>query len=536
MYKTLLVDDEVSILNGMAAGIPWEKWGYQVVGMAKDGLDAVEMIEAFYPDVVVSDIRMPNMDGIELMKYLNNNHPEIKIIILSGYSDVEYLNTAIKNGVAEYLFKPTDIDEFEACFSKLRNKLDEEQRKKEELERIYEQEGDNRIYRQSHYLRQMVKGMKEENEQLNIDFSAYFITIGEIIEENQLDDKGEILTLKNRMVHYCNMRESYYQVHFFLDDYEHIAGIISIPKGIEDWRRFAVKYMQNLQAEILELYQKKLSISISNLHQSKPEISFGYEEAFGCLEEKMLTQPSSIVIYEDRKELNNKEQVRFPTEKIWSYIENCEIELLKESIENVFCHMGQQAYLDHSFVDRICLEFLYDTEEYFRNRRDIALEQLMLEKNKQYKEIYFLKTLKKKQEFIEDILIELAKLWKRQEEQKGYVGNLANYIKSMVDNEYYSNSISLDYIGDKLRKNSSYISKIFKIETGKNFSDYITEKRMMKSKEMLQDYSIKIYEIAEACGYADVSNFIRVFKKYTGLSPKEYRALTTKHMGGQEND
>ena len=119
MYKLIIVDDEKSISSGMKK-LPWEDWGFTVSGTAGDGLEALELIAEDKPDVVLSDVRMPNMDGVELMQYLNKNYPEIKIVILSGYSDFEYLNYYIKNKVIEYLLKPTDIDEFETLFRRIK--------------------------------------------------------------------------------------------------------------------------------------------------------------------------------------------------------------------------------------------------------------------------------------------------------------------------------------------------------------------------------------------------------------------------------
>ena len=136
MYQLLIVDDEEDIRRGMARGIPWKEWGFEVAGQAENGEEAVRMIGETHPDVVLSDIRMPKMDGIELMQYLHENNPEIKIIILSGYNDVEYLNMAIRNQVTEYLLKPTDIDEFETLFHRLKTKLDEEGMKRRELESL----------------------------------------------------------------------------------------------------------------------------------------------------------------------------------------------------------------------------------------------------------------------------------------------------------------------------------------------------------------------------------------------------------------
>jgi len=105
-------------------------------------------------------------------------------------------------------------------------------------------------------------------------------------------------------------------------------------------------------------------------------------------------------------------------------------------------------------------------------------------------------------------------------------GNTVQIVKDYIDQEYCSNFISLDYAAEKVNKNAAYLSKLFKRETGYNFSDYIMQKRMEKSRELLLDHSLKIYQIAEMTGYADGSNFIKVFKKYYGVSPNEYRKLT----------
>ena len=135
MYKLIIVDDEQSIRNGMANGIPWNDWGFEVIGQASDGLEALELVENERPDVVLSDIRMPRMDGVELMQRLHKDYPDVKVIILSGYSDFEYLNTAIKNSVTEYLLKPTDIDEFEETFKNLKKRIDSEREHSDELKK-----------------------------------------------------------------------------------------------------------------------------------------------------------------------------------------------------------------------------------------------------------------------------------------------------------------------------------------------------------------------------------------------------------------
>lgn len=126
MYRIMIADDEESIRNGIAHTLPWQEWGYEVCALCANGQEVLDRLEECRPDVVLSDIRMPGMDGVELMQQLNSRYPRIKIVILSGYSDFEYLNMSIRNRVTEYLLKPTDIDEFEQVFRRLKSRMDQE--------------------------------------------------------------------------------------------------------------------------------------------------------------------------------------------------------------------------------------------------------------------------------------------------------------------------------------------------------------------------------------------------------------------------
>ena len=116
MYKVLVVDDEDMIREGIASGVPWAELGFEVSGQAVNGVEAIGLIKKNTPDVVLTDIRMPKMDGIELIEYLSTNCARIKIIIISGYSDIEYFKSAINNRVFGYLLKPTEYGEFQKVF------------------------------------------------------------------------------------------------------------------------------------------------------------------------------------------------------------------------------------------------------------------------------------------------------------------------------------------------------------------------------------------------------------------------------------
>ncbi len=224
MYRLLIVDDEEDIRNGMSRGIPWKEWGFTVVGIAENGEEAVFLTEKEKPDVVLSDIRMPKMDGVELMQYLHDNLPEIKIVILSGYNDLEYLNMAIKNQVTEYMLKPTDIDEFEQLFRKIRKNLDEEKSRREELNQLKLAAMQSQALSYETVLNNLLDGYvgdsreyawKQELEKEGMDFNACVMVILDTASESE-DNKDDSYRLKQRIIRYCNSRQMQWVSRFFL--------------------------------------------------------------------------------------------------------------------------------------------------------------------------------------------------------------------------------------------------------------------------------------------------------------------------------
>lgn len=413
MYRLLIVDDEEDIRNGMSKGIPWPEWGFTVVGTAENGEEAVFLIEKEKPDVVLSDIRMPKMDGVELMQYLHDNCPDIKIVILSGYNDLEYLNMAIKNQVTEYMLKPTDIDEFEQLFRKIKKNLDEEKSKREELNHLKLAAIQSQALSYETVLNNLLDGYvgdsqeygwKQELEEEGMDFNACVMVVLDAAIESG-DNKDDIYRLKQRIIRYCNSRQMQWVGRFFLYRGEYIVGLITLEQirfeEPEQELCLLRQCIEEIQAEIGDIYGMALRAGISALCRDEQELPLVYQETVA----------------------------------------------LMSSAEPDLANNQKKSNL------------------------------------------------------------------------------LVTAVREYLDQEFSSNMLSLESVAERFNRNPAYISKVFKKGTGFNFSDYITQKRMEKSKALLHDMSLKVYEIAEMTGYADVSNFIKVFRKKCGMSPNEYRSL-----------
>lgn len=536
MYKLLLVDDEQDIRHGMAKGIPWAEWGFEIIGEAQNGCEAIEFIEKLRPEVVLSDIRMPKMDGMGLMRYLNEHYPEIKIIILSGYNDVEYLNASIKNGVMEYLLKPTDLDEFEQLFQRLRKKLDEENKREEEYKQLVQNVAENLEFETKRILLRLIKGYyatarSEELQRTGLDF-GHCIVVAIDMQQDELGENKEVRAqfyiLKNQIVEFCNQREEGWRVQFFLDGEEKVIGILTVQIGEEsDWKSYVVAYMQELQMELSDIYGLELSIGISNYCSNPGMVSDCYEQAVISVNQRIFLGGYSIVFFDEFKKYGQEEYYinTFDMEKVKKYISSGEEPLLQELLGEIEKRFSKKMLKDYRYIDRMCMECLYNISRWTLAHYNIRLDVLPEEYRIYGADFSKYKMLRTKMNHMAEYLHLLNKAVVNREGSAKRTKGLVQIIKDYIEKEYCNNLISLEYVADKVQKNSAYISKVFKKETSYNFSDYVAMRRIEKSKELLQDYSVKIYEIAEQVGYADGSNFIKVFKKYCGISPNEYRNL-----------
>lgn len=542
MYKLLIVEDEKAIAQGIAKSNPWEEWGFRVVGICGNGEEAVAFIQEEKPDLVLSDIRMPKMDGVALMQYLNAQYPEIKIVILSGYNDFQYLQMAIRNQVVEYLLKPTLLEEFEQLFRKMKKVLDEEKRQREEQgEQIRDREA-NALLKGYGYSEEFVESFfyhKDTDAYRIVQLCTCARKDGKDCEE--MFDRGRQYQKKKSVVKAAN---KYMQDNgmsgFFLCDYkENIIGILCVDEEIEE------KEIENNILMMLEAVYRETGLephcAVSSSCEDYRMIPQCYEQTKYCIEQKLLLDTDKRILwYRQTKEENfDYFGIGFDEKNILKYILNQDKEQLEKELAGVFDSFreticGEGDYVDIHYVNRICMEILFviSREVY---RYNVHPEKLMNEHNYHYMDVFGKPALESKQEFLMEIFGLFMQECGAQKESSSKTGGLARMIKSIVDEEYKSNLISLEYVAEKVHKNPSYISKVFKNEFDCNFSSYVTDKRLEKSKELLADPLVKVYEIAEELGWADVSNFIKVFKKKFGISPDEYRKVASGGMDGKKS-
>ena len=284
--------------------------------------------------------------------------------------------------------------------------------------------------------------------------------------------------------------------------------------------------LSGIQARLSAEFHITVSAGISDLCQDVVALPRYYEQAEACIRQKVFMGLGSLLLYPDVKEQEDVvyHSLQFDQDLITGSMLRGDLHAIREELDSVFGFFENKVIKQYDYINRMCLEFLYNMSRWGLTVH-INLDDLLVEQGVAYTNIRAMDSLEAKKSFVYHILLTL---FEKLKENKGGGNQLVNSIREYIDDNYTSNAISLDFIAGKVNKNPAYISKLFKNETGYNFSDYVAKKRVEKSKELLRDPALKVYDVAERVGYADVSNFIRVFKKHTGSNPAEYR----KNSGG----
>lgn len=526
MYKLIIVDDEQSIRSGMANGIPWNEWGFEVIGQASDGVEALELVENERPDVVLSDIRMPRMDGVELMQRLHKDYPDVKVIILSGYSDFEYLNTAIKNSVTEYLLKPTDIDEFEETFKNLKKRIDSEREHSDELKK-------SKTYYLDNILNLMLLGYMDDEiieadkrivENFGININNCAVGLLCVDWKDDIHDKKEIYKKSVDIVEISNnlAENEKKHCHFFITNQNEIATIIS-KDGNELNIETCIEVYEDIVKKLREKTGEKVYISIGGYCRDSRMIPQSFEQALSTAHYMKFDDEKTVIPYSNLEDaVSEYHSVNFDYKIINESIMKNDRAKIIEEIERVVSFFTENSIKDYKYIEQIFLELLFYLSRWSMSY-NINFEQIMNLAGVRYEDIRRTVGIEKRKNILITVIDELCECVGQTMNHLGKNNSIARTIKECVDKEYMENFMSLEYAAGKVKKSAAYVSKLFKDEFGCNFSEYVTRKRLEKSKELLDDPTKKVYEIAQELGYADVSNFIKVFKKVYGISPGDYR-------------
>lgn len=503
MVRVLIVDDEFIMRQGLRYMIDWEKEGYEIVGEASNGNDAFQMIQEMQPHIVISDIVMPLMDGVDFTMAVHHMYPEIQMIILSGYDNFEYVKQTLMNGVVDYILKPTlNPNELKAVLNKAVKKipgLSEYPREKAiSLERRIERYllGMDEVLDESLFQREMMSSyycfyaVYIQNECGRDMFDLIYKKIERALFLMECDNKA-LITMKDRETQIC-----------VLFGYE-----ISEQSGI--WIK-----LEKLSSELALIYDKVFSIisrSFGQIQKMKEiylnDISKNCELGF-YFEQKPLLDLGQQNIVETRR----PSRFDFTTYNRlimgMQYPEALEL-LIKYYDELLSCYMdpyrmkNQMKNLIYIFWDALPLK---------EPEKEDCCHQFFAWVDQAYYKSEYCKRMN-------DIFDRLMKMMgEALPIRNERMDRILNYIE-----ENFREDLKLETLAEKFNYNYHYLSSFFNQQMKEGFSDYLNRIRIQKACEMLKDPNKSISEISSNVGYSEHSYFCRVFKKYTGKTPSVWR-------------
>ena len=535
--KVFLVEDEMVIRRGIKNSIDWEKEGYIFCGEASDGELAYPMIIKEKPDILITDIRMPFMDGLELCKLVKKELPNIKILILSGYDEFDYAKEAIRLGVTEYLLKPISSGKLLEALNGVSESIRREKEDKDLVRKYMEEMRENTEHEKQKFFEQMIAGnlsmadALETGKKYEMNLSAgmynlllFRFTLG---EENR--KSGELLG------------EAEYAIEKLTERLEYV---FEFQRGVEGWAFLLMADNEEQMSERVKELSKDLEEIMKNYSTiayfggiGQPvarlrELEESFREAERALAARFTMELNRIISVEDIRMAQNVDTL--DDIEITSF---GEIEKTRTMLEK-FLNNGAEDEIDE-FVDVYINELPEENLKSVLMRQYIIMDAYIVmmsfcekiegiegEMQAQSEELKnSMKTIQTLEEIKNYIRMLLKKIIGVRDTISGSrYSDIIEIAKDQIRKTYMSDEISLNTIAAEVGMSPSYFSSIFSKEMGKTFVEYLTEIRMDRAKELLMCSSMKTSEIGYEVGYKDPHYFSYIFKKTQNCTPKEFRA------------
>lgn len=526
-YKVILVDDEAEVIDMIEKKIHWNDLGFEVAGSATNGVKALELVEKLQPDVVLTDIKMPYMDGLELSRRLNREYPNIYIMLCTGFDEFEYAKEAVHLEIKEYMLKPVNATELSESLTNLKHTLDREREEKLNVKKLndYFQEVLPKL--QSNFFISLIEGRVEKQEyerflqayQVDMKGPLFGCVIFHTSENHVPEGMNPLLLsmsvereIKQRLMDQWNCREFIYMGNTLLIlELDAEDKITQITDACDRFCRWAYRIMGAV-----------VTAGIGTVCDSLYEISLSYERAREAVSYRVLygtkraINIGEIVPKEQIKPVQSEEsrmQTLFRAIRIGDSAEieraaHGEMEKLHKNTETMSQYNLATMEIVSGFF-KFCTDNSLDFNKISGNMQNIY------EKVSQMDESTLTEWIVQMSERISEKL-----KCARNSSARRLIVEAQNIVKE----RYMEADISLDEVCAVLGVSNSYFSSVFKKEAGKSFISYLTDYRMDIAAEMILNTDEKSYTIAEKVGYLDANYFSYVFKKKFGVSPSKYRA------------
>lgn len=526
MYRVIVVDDEAEIREGIINKLRWEELGFEVVGSAENGIEALELVEALQPDLVMTDIMIPFMDGLTLAERIREISLSTKVIVFSGFDDFDYAKRAIQLEIVEYIMKPISAPELSATLRRLKQDLDQDREAKRDIERMRTLYNTSLPVMREQFLQKLLEGrtpeeqLRSQADILQMDLCADQDGALAVVFVGPKASQGvqnPLLTFSLQQ----SLQEKlslYYSLQSFVRGdnlllfvrLDEVRGQIMLVRDMNAFCNFAhVVLLQEVCAGVGQ--------PVNSLRQ----IAQAYQEAFtaythSCASERQYALSiGDIEPYQPRPFpfSENDWQGIFQAVSLKSQSE------LKDELDGLFHRLGQLTWTKRQ-LEELCLELLTNFLQLIRNY-SLDKSHIFPPSVNYLNVVDNCRTLRDLEAWCRSVAFAIAK--EIGAYRQSSAERLADEAKILLRSRFADPSLSVEVLCRELHVSPTYFSTVFKRQTGQSFVNCLTEMRMQEAMRLLESTDDKTYLISEKIGYSDPNYFSYAFKKQFGLSPTQYR-------------
>lgn len=523
-YRVLLVDDEPEIREGISIKIDWGGLGFSLVGEAENGIEALELAEQLMPDVVLTDIKMPFMDGLTLCRKLKQSLPAAKLVVFSGFDEFEYARQAIGIHVSDYILKPINAPELSELLLKLHQQLDTQYRERQDIEALRKRYEESRpMLRELFYIRLLDGTIPQEQlakqaEWYGVELSnrTWIAGMLRVSRSSSAVEDVQLLSVRDFLAEHmalegCQVRGVMYN------------GAVALLAALEEDDSF-YPFVQELERVCVmaeNFLGVRITAGVGSPCKDPGALHASMEGAKSALEYSALTE-SRVIAIDDlepnrapdvRLDLRDQEvlisAVKFGSEQQIRSAVAAIVEKIKESRFSLSqCHL-------------YFLETVITLVSVIRSS-GVEGEAVFGDRFSGLMQIGDFSTLEELETWLVDRALKLRAMMGSKRTSSNW--KTMEWTKAQIHEHYADSQLSLEQISAKLRLSPAYFSTLFKKEMGTSFTNYVTKVRMEKAAQLLRNSDDKTYQIAEKIGYADPNYFSYVFKRYFGITPSKFRS------------
>lgn len=519
-YKVVLVEDEIITREGIRDNVDWKRIGFEFCGEAPDGEMALQLLQTVQPDVLITDIRMPFMDGLQLGLIVRERMPWVKMVILSGHDEFEYAQAAIKLGVTEYLLKPVTVPDLHKVLAKIATQLDQEKAEQEKLRRLQDQIQENQAALRERFLFKLAVGAissteaVEKSQQLGLDLIACYYQI--VIIKTELADRSEQFNY-----------DEYQQVSKTVSDL--IAGRPNLFLLKKDWEELVLLIkgntldgLQQERALTLERIQQELVTSRYRLTIGsggpKNRITYIYQSFIEALENIQNTLHAD---HSDRDEpVEKTELLKVDKSAVENYLRSGDRKDFDEFFNAFIRPLGETAFKSRLIKNYFFIDVVLAIAQFIHELGG-DIDQAIPSFHSIETILMNIKTIEQLREQVHKIVD--SALAFRDDRARDSYGTIIQQAKAYINSHYADSDLSLNEVAEHVSFSPNHFSAVFSDETGETFRDYLTRVRIEQAKKLLRTTKLMCSEVAVQCGYNDPHYFSIIFRKNTGLTPQHFR-------------